>query len=98
MDALSLLRMMGALSVVLGLLAGGLWIVRRYEIQLPQKWLSGFSGTGGERRLKMVERLVLDARRSVLLIRKDGAELMLLVAPEGVLQLETAIPVEKSDA
>lgn len=98
MDALSFLRTMGALSVVLGLLAGGLWVVHRYEIRLPQKWLSGFPGTGGERRLNVVERLVLDPRRSLLLIRKDGAELTLLIAPEGVLQLETANPPEKSDA
>ena len=90
MDILSLLRMFGALGVVLGLLAGGLWVVRRYEIRLPQKWLSGFAAQGTARRMELVERLALDPRRSVALIRKDGREHMLLIAPEGLLILEAA--------
>ena len=90
MDILSLLRMIGALGVVLGLLAGGLWAVRRYEIRLPQKWLSGFAASGTERRMVLVERLALDPRRSVALIRKDGREYMLLIAPEGLLVLDAA--------
>lgn len=88
MDMLSLLRMIGALGVVLGLLAGGLWVVRRYEIRLPQKFLSGFTAKGADRRMILVERLALDPRRSVALIRKDGREHMLLIAPEGLLVLE----------
>ncbi|OAN52575.1 MULTISPECIES: flagellar biosynthetic protein FliO [unclassified Sphingobium] len=88
MDMLSLLRMIGALGVVLGLLAGGLWIVRRYEIRLPQKFLSGFGPAGAPRRLELVERLALDPRRCVALIRKDGREHMLLIAPEGLLILD----------
>lgn len=90
MDILPLLRMIGALGVVLGLLAGGLWAVRRYEIRLPQKWLSGFAAPGKPRRMELVERLALDPRRSVALIRKDGREHMLLIAPEGLLILEAA--------
>lgn len=88
MDILSLLRMIGALGVVLGLLTGGLWAVRRYEIRLPQKWLAGFSGQGTARRMELVERLALDPRRSVALIRKDGREHMLLIAPEGLMLLD----------
>lgn len=88
MDILSLLRMIGALGVVLGLLAGGLWVVRRYEIRLPQKFLSGFTANGTARRMELVERLALDPRRSIALIRKDGREHMLLIAPEGLLVLE----------
>ncbi|HSX55620.1 MAG TPA: flagellar biosynthetic protein FliO [Sphingomonas sp.] len=90
MDILSLLRMFGALGVVLGLLAGTLWAVRRYEIRMPQKWLSGFAASGTERRMVLVERLALDPRRSVALIRKDGREHMLLIAPEGLLILDAA--------
>ncbi|HUD95492.1 flagellar biosynthetic protein FliO [Sphingobium sp.] len=88
MDILSLLRMIGALGVVLGILAGGLWIVRRYEIRLPQTFLSGLVRQGAPRRMELVERLALDPRRSVALIRKDGREHMLLIAPEGLLVLE----------
>lgn len=88
MDFLSFLRMIGSLSVVLGLLAGALWAVRRYEVRLPQKWLSGFVTTGGARRMELVERLVLDPRRSIALIRKDGQEHMLVIAPEGLMVLD----------
>lgn len=96
MDFLSFLRMIGSLGVVLGILAGALWAVRRYEIRLPQKWLSGFTSTGSERRLELVERLVLDPRRSVALIRKDGQEHMLVIAPEGLLVLDQATLVQGS--
>jgi flagellar protein FliO/FliZ len=88
MDFLSFLRMIGSLAIVLGMLAGALWAVRRYEIRLPQKWLSGFANPGTTRRMELVERLVLDPRRSIALIRKDGQEHMLVIAPEGLLILE----------
>ncbi len=87
MDALSLLRTFGALATVLGMLAGALWIVRRYNIRLP-----GSSGAGGPtRRLEIVERAALDGRRSVALLRRDGREHLILLAPEGNVMLETAI-------
>jgi flagellar protein FliO/FliZ len=92
MDILSFLRTIGALGMVLGMLTGGLWLVRRYQLRVPQKWLSGFAGLSGQsapRRLELVERLALDPRRSVVLLRKDGREHMLLIAPEGLLRLET---------
>lgn len=98
MDFLSLLRTIGALGVVLGMLAGALWLVRRYEIRLPQKWLAGFAGNGSTRRLELVERLALDPRRSVALIRKDGREHTLLIAPEGLLLLEGPVEGAKSHA
>lgn len=88
MEFLSFLRMIGSLLVVLGLLGGALWAVRRYEVRLPQNWLLGFSTPGKTRRLELVERLTLDPRRSIALIRKDGCEHLLLIAPEGSLVLE----------
>ena len=86
MDALSLLRTIGALGMVLGLLAGALWTVRRYDIRLP-----GRVGGGTTRRVEMVERLSLDAKRSVALIRRDGREHLILIAPDGHVMIETGI-------
>jgi len=85
-DAYSLLRTLGGLAIVLGMLAGALWIVRRYNIRLP-------GGTAGapSRRLEVVERTALDGRRSVALLRRDGREHLILLAPEGNLMLETGI-------
>jgi flagellar protein FliO/FliZ len=85
MDILSVLRTLGALATVLGLLAGALWVVRRYDIKLPAQ----FAGSRADaRRLVLVERLPLDGRRSVALIRCDDQEHLVLIAPEGLLMLD----------
>lgn len=87
MDLLSLLRMFGGLIIVLGLLGGALWVVRRYDLKLPDRFLS----SGADRRLAVVERLAIDGRRSVALIRRDDREHLVLIAPEGLLMLD-AVP------
>lgn len=86
MDLLSMLRTLGGLGVVLGMLAGALWAVRRYDIKLPGR----VSGTS-RKRVEMVERLTLDAKRSVALIRRDDAEHLILIAPDGHIVIETGI-------
>lgn len=86
METLSILRMLGGLGIVLGMLAGALWLVRRYDLKLPGR-LSGGAG----RRVELVEKLAIDSRRSVALIRRDGREHLILLAPEGPLVLESAI-------
>jgi flagellar protein FliO/FliZ len=84
MDILSVLRTLGALGIVLGMLGGALWVVRRYDIRLPQRFLAGPQ----ERRLAVIERLALDGRRSVALIRAGDREHTVLIAPEGLLLLD----------
>jgi flagellar biogenesis protein FliO len=86
MDILSMIRTVGALGVVLGMLAGALWVVRRYDIKLPGR-VSGSS----RKRVELVERLAVDAKRSVALIRRDGCEHLILIGPEGHVTLETGI-------
>lgn len=92
MDLLTLLRTLGGLGIVLGLLATALWLVRRYDIKLPGR-VAGSS----RRRLELVERLPIDARRSVALIRRDGREHMILLAPEGTLVVEASIVRDEVD-
>jgi len=86
MDILSMLRTLGALGMVLGMLAGALWMVKRYDIKLP-----GRVSSGGRKRVELVERLSLDQKRSVALIRRDGHEHLVLIGPEGSATLETGI-------
>lgn len=86
MDLVSILRTLGGLGTVLGILSGALWLVRRYDIQLP-----GRTGMLRVTRLELVERLPLDARRSVALLRRDGREHLILIAPEGHLILESGV-------
>ncbi len=87
MTVLALLRMFGALAMVLGLLGGALWAVRRFDIRLP-----GRLGAGGtpEKRLEVVERLTVDQKRSLLLVRRDNVEHLVLMAPEGNVVLHEA--------
>lgn len=84
MDLLSLLRTLGGLGTVLGILAGALWLVRRYDLRLPGRTVST-----PDRRLELIETLPIDSRRMVALLRRDGREHLILVAPEGHLVLET---------
>lgn len=87
MTILALMRMFGALAIVLGLLAGALWAVRRFDIRLP-----GRLGAGGapDKRLEVVERLTVDQKRSLLLVRRDNVEHLVLMAPEGNVVLHEA--------
>lgn len=86
MDILSMMRTFGALGIVLAMLAGALWVVRRYDIKLPGR-VSG----SARKRVELVERLAVDAKRSVALIRRDGCEHLILIGPEGHVTLETGI-------
>ncbi|WP_237709224.1 FliO/MopB family protein [Sphingomonas elodea] len=81
-----MLRTLGALSLVLGMLATALWVVRRYDLKLPGR-VTG----GGRKRVELVERLAVDAKRSVALIRRDGCEHLILIGPEGHATIETGI-------
>jgi flagellar protein FliO/FliZ len=86
MDVVSMLRTLGALSLVLGMLAGALWAVKRYDLKLP-----GRIASGGRKRVELVERLAVDGKRSVALIRRDGCEHLILIGPEGHATIETGI-------
>jgi hypothetical protein len=77
---------MGALGVVLGLLGGALWVVRRYNIALP-----GRVTLGRGRRLEVVERVTLDGKRSLALVRRDGCEHLILIGPDGQMVVESGI-------
>ena len=92
MDAWSLLRMLGALMLVLGALVAVSWAVRRYDLTLPRKWLERLGNAAPDRRLKVVERLAIDPRRSVVLLRRDDTEFSVMIGPEGVVVLETVAP------
>jgi hypothetical protein len=85
-DGIALVRALGALLAVLGILCGALWAVRRFNIVLP-----GAGAGRPDRRLAVVERLSLDPRRSIALLRRDGVEHLILLAPEGHLVIESRI-------
>ncbi len=95
MDIVALLRTMGGLGVVLGLLAAALWVVRRYDVSLPGR-------VGGTRRplrrVELVEQIRIDQRRSVVLVRRDDREHLFVLTPDRATVLETRIVRGDPDA
>ena len=83
------LQTLAALALVLGLIAAIAWAVKRYGVG----GLSGAGRAGGrQRRLAIVETLAIDARRRLILIRRDGTEHLILTGAGADLVVETGIP------
>ncbi len=75
MNFLDLARAIFGLVFVLGLIGVAAWAARRYAPQL----LARLSAERGERRMQVVETLVLDPARRMILVRIDGEERLLLL-------------------
>lgn len=75
MDFLDLLRAVFGLAFTLGLIGGAAWAARRYAPQLIAK----LSAERGERRMRVVETLVLDPARRLVLVRIDEEERLILL-------------------
>jgi flagellar protein FliO/FliZ len=84
MDLIDYGRFVAALLFVLGLIALTAWLARRFRL--------GPGGPpGGARRLAVLETLPLDARRKLVLIRRDATEHLLLLSPDGNRLVERGI-------
>lgn len=77
MDAFAALRAFGALALVLGLLLGGFYLLRRYGGSIGLK-----AGTNASD-LKVVEWRTLDIRRKLAVIRWGGREVLMVLGPAG---------------
>ena len=75
-----------ALIFVVALIGGLALVARRFG-------LGGIAPTGKQRRLGIVEVLALDNRRRLVLVRRDGAEHLLLLGPAGDTVVEVAAAV-----
>ena len=87
------IRFMLALVLVLALIGGLAWAARRF----------GFGGQltpnrGKSPRLSVVEVRVLDSRRKLVLLRRDGCEHLVLRGPHQDLLLESAIQAPRDAA
>jgi flagellar protein FliO/FliZ len=80
------LRFVAALVLVLGLMLGVLWLLRRF----------GFGGMvarpGARRRLAVVETMAVDGRRRLVLVRRDDVEHLVLIGGSQDLVVEQGIP------
>ncbi len=80
------LRFLLALAFVLGLIAALTWVARRFGFgssMIPMKARST--------RLAVVESLMLDAKRRLVLIRRDDREHLLILGPTGETVVEAGI-------
>ena len=80
------LRFLLALAFVLALIVVAAWVVRR----------AGLAGQpvtmrGRQRRLAVVEALPLDAKRRLVLLRRDDAEHLVILGPTAETVVETGI-------
>jgi len=75
MNFLDLLRAMFALAITLGIIGLAAWGARRYAPQL----LARLSAERGDKRMKVVETLMLDPARRLVLVRIDDEERLLIL-------------------
>ena len=89
MNFLDLVRALFALAITLGIIGLAAWAARRYAPQL----MARLSAERGERRMTVVETLVLDPARRLVLVRIDDEE-RLLILGEGRELIEPRGPGE----
>ncbi len=101
MDVINLMQYAAALLFVLAL-AGTALVVKRFGSN-PQAFRDSFAGKLGkwdfklpERRLAVVETLVLGPKQRLLIIRRDNVEHLVLSGPEGASVIENNIPARTS--
>lgn len=82
----SYLRFVAALVFVLALIGLAAWALRRLGVAPRVR-----ARQRGERRLEIVEVAVLDARRRLVLIRRDDVEHLLILGPNSELVVERGI-------
>ena len=75
MNFLDLLRAVFALAFTLGIIGLAAWAARRYAPQL----MARLSAERGEKRMTVVETLVLDPARRLVLVKIDNEERLLIL-------------------
>jgi flagellar protein FliO/FliZ len=83
-----------ALALVLALILALSWAVKRFGLGGP---LVRGLPTGGGRRLAVVEVLTLDARRKIVLVKRDEQEHLLLLGAGNDLVVERVTPAEAGE-
>jgi flagellar protein FliO/FliZ len=88
MDIDVYLRFLAALLLVLALIAGFAWAARKFGLggALP-------ATKSKTPRLSLVEVKVIDSRRKLVLLRRDGREHLVLLGPSQDLLIEGGLPI-----
>lgn len=93
MDFGTYLRFIVVLVLVIGMILGLAWAMRRFGLG------GAFQATlGRKRRLATVESAPIDGRHRLVLVRRDDVEHLLLVGPNTSQVIESGIPAQPSEA
>ena len=92
METLDYLRFIGSLSLVVGLILGASWAIRRYG---PQH-LGGLSGS--KRRLEVIESLTLDTKHRLVLVRQDDQEHLVVLGGAASITTCRPQPLQQGDS
>ncbi len=84
MEFIDIVRYFGALFLVLALIGLAALIARRWGVP-------GIVRPGSQRRLAVVETLMVAPRQKLFLIRRDNVEHLIFSGPDGALVVETGI-------
>ena len=88
MDLDTYFRFVLALGLVLGLIGTIAWALKRFGLGQA---MASRRTAGAERRLGIVESMPLDAKRRLVLVRRDGVEHLLLTGVGADIVIETGI-------
>jgi flagellar protein FliO/FliZ len=86
---MDMLRFAGSLLLVLGLLGGLLWGLKRMQ--------AGVNLSGGVRQLQVIEAVSVGPRQKIVLVRVGGREVLVGVSPTQLTALGTW-PASKDDS
>ena len=83
MDLLTILKFVAALGLVLSLIGGCAFLATRLNL------VSNLSRKPSQRRMEVLESLVLDAKHRMMIVRSDEREHVLLFGPSGDVVVES---------
>ena len=82
MPFLQIVQTLAALAITLGLFGLGVWAMRRYGPNVVRR----LQDVRAERRLAIVETLMLDPKSRLILVRVDGTEKLVLIGPGQIIE------------
>ena len=84
MEFIDLLRYFGALLLVLAMVGGAGLLARRFGVP-------GVTKAASDKRLAIVESLMVGPRQRLFIVRRDNVEHLVLSSPEGASVIESGI-------
>jgi len=84
MEFVDMMRYFGALLLVLALVGGAGLVARRFGVP-------GVTRAAADKRLAIVETLMVGPRQRLFIVRRDDVEHLVLSGPDGATVLETGI-------